>query len=491
MKPLAVITLFIVCFWQLGIPRFLHADYMNQLQTELAGKSRELAQQQQQISVIKGEISAIQSQTSHLKVRLTRQQADVERAQEQLRKKLELVLTYPDMSTTTERGSYLAARQVYEQLESELAEVQLNLAHKQADMEAANRIAALIGSDMQTLQGKMAELNADRFRREIEQERTVTARGEISCGSLSIDACKRAALEQARRNAAEAGSAVMIESFTEVKDFQLERDEIRSRLHAIVLRHKVIDAGFIGHSGFYYEIEAVVKGQATGPLPPPPSLPLSPPSPPPPSEQTYALFIIPEPAHARIIFLNPTMPYTPGLPLSSGKYLVEARADGYVPQQEWIQISNADVTHVISLKLHRDSKKPKEVKAPIDAAIVNKVDEDRHFISLASGVVRDTQTGLEWYMGPDRDTSYRWAVSWARRLDADGGGWKLPSKDEIETIFERGKGARNMSRLFKTRGWFFWTSYSNWMPFDFSGGVQGWHELKPEEQSRAIAVRRP
>lgn len=500
MKFLAVMTLFFLCLWQPAVSNQLHAEQMQHLQGELAGKMQELDQQQQQIYEVEKNVSTLQGQISHLQIRLAGQRNEMERAESQLRQKMELIITHPDLSTTAERERFRAARQGHEALEQELNQAKSQLALVQADLEGAKNIGRLIERDIQVLQNRIADLNHESFRREVEQERTVRARGEASCGNMSIEACKRLALEQARRNAAETGSAVIIDSFTEVQDFQLTRDEIRSHLSAIVLRHQVIAEGFIGHSGFFYDIEAVVKGQIPPgyrvkqaqpePFPtakptPQPVAPAKPPKPAPPKHQpppTHTLFIIPEPASARITLLNPTQPYTPGMPLPSGNYLVEVAAEGYVTTQEWIRILDADLTHVISLQPLKIASTPK-----VDA---DQKDRDRHFVALSSGIVRDTRTGLEWYMGPDRDTDYRAAARWASRLNVNGGGWRLPSGQEIETIFERGKESRNMSRLFQTRGWFFWTSDSNWFPFDFSGGVQGWHELKPAEQSRGIAVRK-
>ncbi|MDX8395035.1 MAG: right-handed parallel beta-helix repeat-containing protein [Mariprofundaceae bacterium] len=95
----------------------------------------------------------------------------------------------------------------------------------------------------------------------VEKEKTTTASGEASCGQMSIKDCKNMALEEAKRNAVEKGSAILIDSTTEMKDFQISSDEIRSRVRAIILRYDVLDKGFVGDSGYFYKIRAVVKGQ--------------------------------------------------------------------------------------------------------------------------------------------------------------------------------------------------------------------------------------
>lgn len=165
---------------------------------------------------------------------------------------------------------------------------------------------------------------------------------------------------------------------------------------------------------------------------------------------------------------------------------MEASADGYMSKEVWVHIANADVTRTITLE-----KVPAAVVVPTPPVDVGVVDRDRHLQLLKSGVVRDTRTGLEWYMGQDRDITHRNAARWVDTLTVDGGRWRLPSRDELETILEHGRGSRNMSTLFKTRGWFFWSADSALIPFDFSAGGQRWHQLKPASQSRVMAVRKP
>ena len=42
---------------------------------------------------------------------------------------------------------------------------------------------------------------------------------------------------------------------------------------------------------------------------------------------------------------------------------------------------------------------------------------DKSLIAYESGVVIDTETGLEWYVGPDRDTTWHEARSWVESLN--------------------------------------------------------------------------
>jgi len=89
---------------------------------------------------------------------------------------------------------------------------------------------------------------------------------------------------------------------------------------------------------------------------------------------------------------------------------------------------------------------------------------DGNFVAYDNGVVYDTRTGLEWYAGPDKNINWKKAKSWVENLDAAGGGWRMPTCDELETLFRKGTGSkdisplsRNMTPLFKVRGQFIWS----------------------------------
>ena len=89
---------------------------------------------------------------------------------------------------------------------------------------------------------------------------------------------------------------------------------------------------------------------------------------------------------------------------------------------------------------------------------------DGNFVAYDNGVVYDTRTGLEWLPGPDKNTNWKKAKSWVENLDAAGGGWRMPTCDELSTLFRKGTGSkdisplsRNITPLFKVRGQFIWS----------------------------------
>ena len=91
------------------------------------------------------------------------------------------------------------------------------------------------------------------------QYTSVIAKGVASCGKLSIKKCKELAYTLALENAAKQGADIFIESFSEVENAVLIRDNITAKLIAKVVNHTVINQGMDGESGYFYEISALVE----------------------------------------------------------------------------------------------------------------------------------------------------------------------------------------------------------------------------------------
>jgi hypothetical protein len=118
---------------------------------------------------------------------------------------------------------------------------------------------------------------------------------------------------------------------------------------------------------------------------------------------------------------------------------------------------------------------------------------DRHLVRYDSGVVYDTELGLEWYAGPDQSTSWEEAKSWVAGLDEFGGGWRMPTKRELKTLHHIGDGVNNITYLLYNSGYWIWAgqtkdSSSRWV-FSFSYGGEGWNGPAPADGGRALAVR--
>jgi hypothetical protein len=54
------------------------------------------------------------------------------------------------------------------------------------------------------------------------------------------------------------------------------------------------------------------------------------------------------------------------------------------------------------------------------------------------GSIMDRRTQLEWYIGPDVNTSWESANKWVRSLVECAGGWTIPTNDQLKTLFDLG-----------------------------------------------------
>ena len=117
----------------------------------------------------------------------------------------------------------------------------------------------------------------------------------------------------------------------------------------------------------------------------------------------------------------------------------------------------------------------------------------KRFKSYDNGIVYDSKIGLEWYVGPDRYMEWEDAKSWIKNLSVGGGRWRLPTRDELKSLYMEGVGKRNMSPLLKTSGWYVWSGETNvssavWY-FDFKFGDDSWYDRFYTHDTRVFAVR--
>ena len=136
-----------------------------------------------------------------------------------------------------------------------------------------------------------------------------------------------------------------------------------------------------------------------------------------------------------------------------------------------------------------------EVPADDDSGADSKFQtRDKTLIAYATGVVYDKTTGLEWYAGPDKSTNWNEAKTWIENLKVAGGGWRMPTRKEIKTLYKRGAGTRNMTPLLKTSGWWVWSgetqgSSSAWAVAFIGAGRELLSTRNSSNDRRGFAVR--
>lgn len=141
---------------------------------------------------------------------------------------------------------------------------------------------------------------------------------------------------------------------------------------------------------------------------------------------------------------------------------------------------------------HTEEQRPKEEKRRQEQE--RKREGERGREEVRSGIITDKETGLEWYIGPDRNTTWGEAKAWVEGLIVDGGGWRMPTKAELMGIYKKWAGDRNMVPTFKKSGWWVWSgdetksSSSVWSLYVYIG-EEIWCGRSYSNYIRAFAVR--
>jgi len=106
----------------------------------------------------------------------------------------------------------------------------------------------------------------------------------------------------------------------------------------------------------------------------------------------------------------------------------------------------------------------------------------------ADGVIEDYRTGLDWVIGPDQDTILESAIQWVTDCQVAGGGWRMPTREELQTLYQKGVGERNMHPAFETTGWWIWAKPEVNSNGFFLGDEEDWN-TRGSNGPRAFGVR--
>ncbi len=145
------------------------------------------------------------------------------------------------------------------------------------------------------------------------------------------------------------------------------------------------------------------------------------------------------------------------------------------------------------LKIGQLKRKQNAKPASLSSTGEKEIASDGTFLAYANGVVFDMSTNLEWIAGPDRETTWNDAKEWAQSLNVAGGGWRMPTRDELKMLFKKGAGTRNITPLLKTTGRWVWSgetkeSSSAW-DFQYGSGYMPAGRHPDYDSRRGFAVR--
>jgi hypothetical protein len=232
------------------------------------------------------------------------------------------------------------------------------------------------------------------------------------------------------------------------------------------------------------------------------------------------LFVDIAPPGARIRILNMDPEFYQGMDLKPGRYHVETSKQGYETRKIWVELQAGEdkrvkvkleqlqasiqdttayvrrpstTSNIIKQDGTHLASTPQEPSHSRPSSTSDVINRDGIYVAYANGIVKDTNTGLEWKVGPDKDTSWNEAKSWVKSLNLDGGGWRMPSMDELEGLYKEGSGDRNMTPLLKTTGYYVWSGEikgsSKAKGFNFDDGSRYSTYRDYYYSERAFAVR--
>jgi len=151
-------------------------------------------------------------------------------------------------------------------------------------------------------------------------------------------------------------------------------------------------------------------------------------------------------------------------------------------------------------------KEPIKVKAfskekdHLGELVLNLATGATRFSRSDDGVITDSTTNLQWLPGPDKDTDYNQAEQWISGAAANvaGGGWQMPTREQLKSLRERNIYRFNISPLFKATDYrYVWAggdpkpqsySPSAWH-CSFGDGVCNPHPCDQSWHNRVFAVR--
>jgi len=83
---------------------------------------------------------------------------------------------------------------------------------------------------------------------------------EVFCGEQeTVQSCRLRAKKEAELNASEKGSVVVIEHVSEIKNFKIQKDEVRSEVRAQLSNIRIMDKGWTGDNSYRYQVKAHVS----------------------------------------------------------------------------------------------------------------------------------------------------------------------------------------------------------------------------------------
>jgi len=138
------------------------------------------------------------------------------------------------------------------EIKQSIVEVNKSLSTQNAEL---NRLRQIFESDIESIVGRELRFKVQK----LQISKKIEASGQVSCGEDSIRVCKERSKKEAERNAVEQGSVIDFSALTEVKNYKLTKEELKSEVHATLTSEEVIQQKIIDESTGYTQIRVTVN----------------------------------------------------------------------------------------------------------------------------------------------------------------------------------------------------------------------------------------
>ena len=237
------------------------AREMAEIETDIRSQGQRIERQKADLAKTGGAIQQQKIQVSQAQADLDSSRRELNTAQEKLKEIQGFMLKFPDRVTSIdkEREALADARAAHERTSRRFQTLAGRLSVLEKREQGEIRYLNALEANQRGFRHELEQKRFEEFKAQLEKEQIVEARGEVSCGEMSISRCRKTSLEEAKRLAVEKASVNLVESLTVIENFRLTKDEIRAQVSGLVIRFDVLASGLIGETGYFHEIRAVVR----------------------------------------------------------------------------------------------------------------------------------------------------------------------------------------------------------------------------------------
>jgi len=239
----------------LNIPQDKLKNLQNQYRI-LTSKIRELDNLNQQIN-------AGQSDISVLKDSISRQEHVAQKSKTQLRSLQDFDRDHPGSISanqlTEAENEYKAAYQELQRSKDSIFDKEKENSRLVIKSEGVYRDIQSLRLPFERDLHQTSDLLMNERLKSRQARKEITATAKIPCGEQSIQACKARSVKAAELKAVEMGSVVFVSSLTEINNYKLTKEDLRSEVQAILTNKRYSNQHLVGEAEYETTVTANVE----------------------------------------------------------------------------------------------------------------------------------------------------------------------------------------------------------------------------------------